>query len=60
MLKLLQRREHRLLRRLERNQQHQLRVIRHPAYQRHQQRELSRLKATHQLEQPQFDLRHLL
>ncbi len=60
LLSLLQSRERRLTRRLEKNQLRQLRVLTHPLYQEHQRKEILRLKELQQLEQPQFDLRHLL
>lgn len=55
-LRLLQRRELRLIHRLERNQQRQVHLLQSQLLTEHRQRQLESL----QLERPQFDLRRLL
>lgn len=63
-LKILQRRENRLLQRLERNRRRQVRNLQHPLHQRHlhQQAKILQARALQPGESPPppFDLRHLL
>lgn len=59
-MRLLQSRETRLRRRLEKNQQKQVRVIRHPLYQEHLQSLVQRMKENQELPQHQFNLHRLL
>lgn len=59
-LKSLQRRERRLLLRLQKNRQRQVRHLQHPLYQRHLQHQAMLLRQSQPQELPPFDLRHLL
>lgn len=59
-LRLLQRAEMRLRRRLEKNQQKQVKLIRHPLYQEHLQKTLLQLEQSQGHKPPPFDLHRLL
>lgn len=59
-LSLLQSRETRLLRRLVRNRQNQLKVLNHPLMEQSRQREIQELLESQQLQRPQFSPSQLL
>lgn len=59
-LKSLQKKEQRLLLRLEANRQRQVKHLQHPLYQQHLRQQVKLLQLEQSNPQPPFDLRHLL